>query len=74
MLYYGDRLIQFPLGVFGIAMATAVFPYFSTYAARKDWANFTDTFNQAIRVILFIGIPASCRLNTIERTTCRIVL
>ena len=62
VLYYGDRLIQFPLGVFGIAMATAVFPYFSTYAARKDWTNFNDTFNQAIRVILFIGIPASVGL------------
>jgi len=67
VLYYGDRLIQFPLGVFGIAMATAVFPYFSTYAARKDWTNFTDTFNQAIRVILFIGIPASIGLILLRR-------
>ena len=67
VLYYGDRLIQFPLGVFGIAMATAVFPYFSTYAARKDWTNFTDTFNQAIRVILFIGIPASVGLILLRR-------
>jgi putative peptidoglycan lipid II flippase len=67
VLYYGDRLIQFPLGVFGIAMATAVFPYFSTYAARKDWASFTDTFNLAIRVILFIGIPASVGLILLRR-------
>ncbi len=59
VLYYGDRLIQFPLGVFGIAMATAVFPYFSTYAARKDWTSFTETLNQAVRVVLFIGVPAS---------------
>ncbi|MBO1225061.1 MAG: murein biosynthesis integral membrane protein MurJ [Candidatus Scalindua sediminis] len=62
VLYYGDRLVQFPLGVFGIAMATAVFPFFSTHAARKDWTNFTETFNQAIRVVLFIGIPASVGL------------
>ncbi len=62
VLYYGDRLIQFPLGVFGIAMATAVFPFFSTYAARKDWTSFTETFNQAVRVVLFIGIPASLGL------------
>ncbi|MFQ5964560.1 MAG: murein biosynthesis integral membrane protein MurJ [Candidatus Scalinduaceae bacterium] len=62
VLYYGDRLIQFPLGVFGIAMATAVFPFFSTHAARKDWTNFTETLNQAIRVVLFIGIPASIGL------------
>lgn len=62
VLYYGDRLIQFPLGVFGIAMATAVFPYFSTYAARKDWTGFNEIFNQAIRLVLFIGIPASLGL------------
>lgn len=67
VLYYGDRLIQFPLGVFGIAMATAVFPYFSTHAARKDWENFTLTYNQAIRVILFIGMPASVGLILLRR-------
>ncbi len=67
VLYYADRLIQFPLGVFGIAMATAVFPFFSTYAARKEWTNFTDTFNQAVRVVLFIGIPASAGLILLRR-------
>ncbi|WP_347273596.1 murein biosynthesis integral membrane protein MurJ [Candidatus Kuenenia sp.] len=59
VLYYSDRLIQFPLGVFGVAMATAVFPFFSTYAARGDWENFSLTFNKALKFILFIGIPAS---------------
>lgn len=67
VLYYGDRLIQFPLGVFGTAMATAVFPFFSTYAARKDWTNFTYTLNQAIRFVLFIGIPASAGLILLRR-------
>ena len=67
VLYYGDRLIQFPLGVFGIAIATAVFPFFSTYAARKEWTNFTNTLNQAIRVVLFIGIPASIGLILLRR-------
>ncbi|MCR4293297.1 MAG: murein biosynthesis integral membrane protein MurJ, partial [Candidatus Kuenenia sp.] len=59
VLYYSDRLIQFPLGVFGVAMATAVFPFFSTYAARGDWENFSLTFNKALKFILFMGIPAS---------------
>ena len=67
VLYYGDRLIQFPLGVFGTAMATAVFPFFSTYAERKDWTNFTYTLNQAIRFVLFIGIPASAGLILLRR-------
>ncbi|MEK7788928.1 MAG: murein biosynthesis integral membrane protein MurJ, partial [Planctomycetota bacterium] len=59
VLYYSDRLIQFPLGVFGIAMATAVFPLFSTHAVREDWSNFSTTFNRALKFMLLIGIPAS---------------
>ncbi|MCF6157101.1 MAG: murein biosynthesis integral membrane protein MurJ [wastewater metagenome] len=59
VLYYSDRLIQFPLGVFGIAMATAIFPLFSAHAVRGDWGNFSATFNKALKFILFIGIPAS---------------
>lgn len=59
VLYYSDRLIQFPLGVFGIAMATAVFPLFSTHAVREDWNNFSTAFNKALKFILLIGIPAS---------------
>jgi putative peptidoglycan lipid II flippase len=62
VLYYSDRLIQFPLGVFGIAMATAVFPLFSTHAVREDWNNFSTTFNKALKFMLFIGIPASVGL------------
>jgi len=62
VLYYSDRLIQFPLGVFGIAMATAVFPLFSTHAVREDWNNFSTTFNRALKFMLFIGIPASVGL------------
>lgn len=59
VLYYSDRLIQFPLGVFGIAMATAVFPLFSTHAVREDWSNFSTTFNKALKFMLLIGVPSS---------------
>lgn len=62
VLYFSDRLIQFPLGVFGIALANVLFPLFSTHAAHGDWDNFKLTFKQAIRLILFIGIPASAGL------------
>ena len=50
---------QFPLGVFGIDMATAVFSPLSTHAVREDWNNFSMAFNKAIKFVLFIGIPAS---------------
>lgn len=62
VLYYGDRLIQFPLGVFGIALANVIFPLFSKYAARQEWESFKATLEKAIRLVLFIGIPASVGL------------
>jgi putative peptidoglycan lipid II flippase len=38
-LYYGERLYQFPLGILGIAVATAIFPMLSRHAARNDYAS-----------------------------------
>lgn len=62
VLYYGDRLIQFPLGVFGIALASVIFPLFSKHVANEDWDGFRLTLDNAVRLILFIGIPASVGL------------
>ena len=57
-LYFGNRLVQFPLGVFGIAMATAVFPSLSSAAAAGDRPALTATLQQALRMMLFISLPA----------------
>jgi len=57
-LYYADRLVQFPLGIFAIAAATAVLPSFSKYAANKDKAALNETFGYAMRLVSFITIPA----------------
>lgn len=54
------RLYQFPLGVFGIAVATAVFPLLSRTADEP--AKFAQTLRRGIRLSLFIGIPASVGL------------
>lgn len=58
-LYCAQRLYQFPLGVFGIALATAIFPHLSSYAARKDLAAFSQTLGQGVRLALFISLPAT---------------
>jgi putative peptidoglycan lipid II flippase len=61
-LNYSERLLQFPLGVFGIAMATAVLPALSSYAAKRDWGPLRDTFNDAVRLALFVAVPATVGL------------
>ncbi|MFQ5861876.1 MAG: murein biosynthesis integral membrane protein MurJ [Candidatus Brocadiales bacterium] len=62
VLYYGDRIMGFPLAVVGIAMATAIFPTLSTYAVRKDWEAFSVTLYKILRIVVFTSIPASLGL------------
>jgi len=57
-LYYADRLVQFPLGIFAIAIATAVLPSLSRQAAANDFIAVKDTFAHAIKLVLFITIPS----------------
>jgi putative peptidoglycan lipid II flippase len=57
-LYFADRLVQFPLGVFAIAAATAVLPSLSRQAAIRDLDALRDTFSHALKLVFFITIPA----------------
>ena len=61
-LYYADRLVQFPLGIFAIAIATAALPSLSGDAARKDHAQFQKTLEQGLCLIFFIVLPAMAGL------------
>ncbi len=57
-LYYADRLVQFPLGIFGQAAATAVLPSLSRQAAGGDYHALADTFSHAMGLVLFVTIPS----------------
>lgn len=54
-----QRLYQFPLGVLAISLATAVFPLFSLYASRQDFAGLRSTLGQSMRVAIFEGVPSA---------------
>jgi len=57
-LYYSDRLVEFPLGVFGIALATVILPSLSKKHAESDPESFSRTLDWALRWVLLIGTPA----------------
>jgi putative peptidoglycan lipid II flippase len=61
-LFYGMRLIQFPLGIFGVALATAILPTLSAQAARGSLDELRKTLGFGLRLILFIIIPAMAGL------------
>lgn len=61
-LYYSDRLLEFPLGIFGIAIATVLLPTLSKFFSKKDMEHYSGTLDWGLRMVLMIGIPAAIGL------------
>jgi putative peptidoglycan lipid II flippase len=57
-LFYGMRLVQFPLGIFGVALAMAILPTLSAQAARGALDELRTTLGFGLRMIIFIMLPA----------------
>jgi putative peptidoglycan lipid II flippase len=58
-LYYAQRLYQFPLGVLGISLATAIFPVMSVDAAKKDFDGLCKTVSRGFGASIFVALPAT---------------
>ena len=61
-LYYSDRLMEFPLGVFGIALATVILPSLSHQHTNGNRAEFSRLLDWALRWVFLIGAPATVAL------------
>ncbi len=57
-LNYSFRLMHFPLGVFGVAVATVTLPVVSTYAAKKDIPNVLSTCASSLKLVFFLTLPS----------------
>ena len=66
-------LYQFPLGVFAIALATAIFPNLSAVAMEKDRERFKGVLRQGIEATLFEGLPASIGLILVREPAVRLL-
>ncbi len=61
-LYYSDRLLEFPLGLFGIAIATVILPTLSKNHVGKDAKGFSANMDWAVRMVCLLGLPAAVGL------------
>lgn len=61
-LFYSMRLVQFPVGIFGVAMGVAVLPTLSEHAVRKDFDKLREDFSFALRLLFFIAVPCMAGL------------
>jgi putative peptidoglycan lipid II flippase len=58
-LTYAFRLMHFPLGVFAVAIGTAVLPRASAQVALKDHAALSDTYSEGVQLAFFLVLPAA---------------
>lgn len=65
-LYYSDRLMEFPLGVFGVAISTVILPHLSRHHAARSEEDFSLTLDWALRCVLLVGLPAAISLAVIS--------
>lgn len=72
-LYLGQRLYQFPLGVFAVALGTVIFPLLATHAARNDEQHFGEDLIRGLRMCLAISVPASVGLILIAEPLTRLL-
>jgi len=72
-LYYSDRLLEFPLGLFGIAIATVILPALSRNHVGKDAEAFSANIDWAFRMVCLLGIPAAVGLATMARPILTVI-
>ncbi len=60
--YYSDRLVQFPLGVFSVALATAILPKLSKLSTEKNNEQFNQELSLGLSWISYVTIPATAGL------------
>jgi putative peptidoglycan lipid II flippase len=61
-LSYAFRLMQFPIGVFGVAIGTAAIPTLSRLASEGNIVKFRSTLSDAVKLVLLLAIPSACGL------------
>jgi putative peptidoglycan lipid II flippase len=72
-LYYADRVMEFPLGIFGIALASASLPAMSRQAATGDTRAVASTVNFALRLAAYVSVPATVGLVVLSTPITRVL-
>ncbi|MCW8347859.1 murein biosynthesis integral membrane protein MurJ [Vibrio sp. ZSDZ65] len=66
-LYYSDRLLEFPLGLFGIAIATVILPALSRKHVDAQSQGFASTMDWGVRMVVLLGLPAMLGLMVLAK-------
>lgn len=72
-LSYAFRLMQFPIGVFGVAVGTASIPVLSRMASSGEYDEFRNTLSSSIKLVFLLTLPSACGLIVLGEPIIRLI-
>jgi putative peptidoglycan lipid II flippase len=73
LFFYANRLMELPIGVFAIAVATVVYPLLARHAAEKNHGAFAHDYRRGLRLILLLNVPAAVGLALLSTPIVRLL-
>ena len=71
-IYYSERMYEFPQGLIGLAIATAIYPLLNRHAAQKNFKALGDDLTLGLRILFMFAIPAGCGLMLLSESLVRL--
>ena len=73
LLFYANRLMELPIGVFAIAVSTVVYPLIARHAVEGKFTDMAEDYRKGIRLILMINVPAAAGLGLLSEPIIRVL-
>ncbi|SPT69519.1 murein biosynthesis integral membrane protein MurJ [Anaerobiospirillum thomasii] len=72
-LYYSDRLLEFPIGIFAVAISTVILPTLSRIDFATQKAHYASTLDWGVRLVLLLGIPSAVGIIVLREPILRVL-
>ncbi len=72
-LYYSDRLLEFPIGIFAVAISTVILPALSKVDKKEDPLRYKKTLEWGVKIVLLLGIPSMAGLISLREPLIRVI-
>ncbi|MDD3180620.1 MAG: murein biosynthesis integral membrane protein MurJ [Opitutaceae bacterium] len=73
VLFYANRLMELPIGVFAIAVATVVYPLIARHAVERNYGAMAEDYRKGVRLVLIINVPAAAGLALLSEPIIRLL-
>lgn len=73
LMFYANRLMELPIGVFAIAVSTVIYPLLSKHAVEKNFPTLADDLHKGIRLIMMVNVPAAAGLALLSEPIVRLL-